>query len=43
MFLISGLEGRNVKRLEKEIEAEDFEMYCKNNYGLFKETVLYFH
>ena len=43
VFLLSELEGRRVKRLENEIDADDFEHYCKEYFGLFKETVYYFH
>ena len=42
-FLLSCLEGRQVKVMEKEDESEDFEFYCHENYGKFKETVLYFN
>ena len=42
-FLISEIGGRKVKKLaEEEIDSEEFEMYCKENYGKFKETILYY-
>lgn len=42
VFLVSELKGRRVKKMELSMEVEDFEMYFKQYYSLFKETVLCF-
>lgn len=42
VFMVSELKGRKVKKMDQSIEVEDFEMYFKQYYSLFKETVLCF-
>ena len=42
-FLVSCLEGRQVKKYDQEDHKLDYELYCKEYNGKFKETVLYFN